>query len=634
LTAPEGTPAIDQTLTAQADPPPADEAPAPEPLRPRRRWLSFRRVFYGGAFFGLIAVLALATAVVATNPPDPSGPLPQPAVVLVSADGEVFARRGAYKEAPVDAGALPRHVVDAIIAIEDKRFYNHYGFDLRGIGRAAVINLRAGKVVQGGSTLTQQLAKLSLRDRRRSFWRKGREAIIAASLELKLSKQEILSRYLSSAYYGDGVWGLRAASKHYFSKLPEKLTLAEGAMLAGVVNAPSRLAPTYHLREAQARGRIVLTAMADQELITRARARVRPARLNPGRKTRPLAPYFADWIGPQIDFGDTPQFGEVEVGTTLDADLQRRAESVVRRSLTGQGKSRGASQAALVAMRPDGSVVAMVGGRDYRESQFNRAVQAKRQTGSAFKLFVYLAALRSGANPDSLVDDAPITIGGWSPQNFDGRSHGVMTLQEALATSNNIAAVKISEKVGRRSVIRAARDLGWSGTLEPVASLPLGAGAASPLEMTSAYAAVAAGAYPVIPTGFADREPPTGQRPLREQEPLMQMLSAPVDYGTARAAAIDRPAYGKTGTTQDNRDAWFIGFADDLVVGVWVGNDDETPMRGVTGSGMPARIWRDFVSASLPAAVQWRDPEMIEEDRAPERPGWLRRLERFFGLDS
>ncbi|HVM22688.1 MAG TPA: transglycosylase domain-containing protein, partial [Sphingomicrobium sp.] len=389
---------------APPPPPPAagegdPAAPGAEETPRRRRWPI---VLY--AVSGLL-LLTLAWLVVTAPLSRALEPLDDPALLLVSADGRPIARRGAIKEAPVDVAKLDPLTPAAFVAIEDRRFYRHWGIDPRGIGRAFLANLRGGGVRQGGSTITQQLAKTSFLSGDRTWKRKGQEVIIAFWLEAWLTKDEILSRYLSSIYFGDGVYGLRAAARHYFDRDPERLTLAQSAMLAGMVQAPSRLAPTQHLGPAQKRSRIVLGAMSDTGVISPARAQqARPARPVPRRAKLPTGTYFADWVAPFAHEAFESEFGQVRVETTLDSRLQRLAVRAVSRAPSS-------AQAALVAMRPDGRVVAMVGGRNYADSAFNRVTQARRQPGSAFKLFVYLAALRAGWTPDSMIDDTPIAIG-------------------------------------------------------------------------------------------------------------------------------------------------------------------------------------------------------------------------------
>ena len=550
-------------------------------------------------------------------------PLDDPALLLLSDDGHAIARRGAVKEEPVEVAKLNPLTSAAFVAIEDRRFYRHWGIDPRGIGRAMYANMRGGGLRQGGSTITQQLAKTNFLSGDRTIKRKAQEVIIAFWLEAWLTKQEILSRYLSSVYFGDGVYGLRAAAHHYFGRDPENLNLAQSAMLAGMVQAPSRLAPTQHLAAAQKRSRLVLDAMADIGAISHARAdSVRSARPIGQSSRVPTGTYFADWVTPYAQKAFESDFGEVRVRTTLDNDLQRFAVRAV-----GRAPINGA-QAALVAMRPDGRVVAMVGGTSYKESPFNRATQARRQPGSAFKLFVYLAALRAGWTPDSMIEDEPISIHGWTPVNHDGVYRGRITLREAFARSSNAATVRLSEAVGRANVIRAARDLGISTPLPDEPSLALGTAGVSLLELTAAYAAVSSGQYPIVARGLPEAQAPEGLSAFfrsrgfldrrRDWVPMLDLLYAAANNGTGRRAALAVPTFGKTGTTQENRDALFIGFAGDLVVGVWVGRDDNKSLGRISGGTVPAKIWRDFMLSAL-AVDRSRGPELPPEFR-PRQP--------------
>lgn len=587
-------------------PDPQSEAEAP---RQRRRWPI---VLYSISAILLLTILWLAITAPLSRALEP---LDDPALLLLSDDGHAISRRGAIKEAPVDVTRLGPLTPAAFVAIEDRRFYRHWGIDPRGIARALVADLRGGGVRQGGSTITQQLAKTNFLSGDRTVKRKAQEVLIAFWLEAWLTKQEILSRYLSSVYFGDGVYGLRAAAHHYFNRDPEHLSLAQSAMLAGMVQAPSRLAPTHNLAGAQKRGRLVLGAMADTGAIPRARAAaVQPAR-PVGRVSKvPTGTYFADWATPSAQKAFESEFGEVKVATTLDRNLQRLAVRAVGRAPLG------GAQAALVAMRPDGRVVAMIGGRSYGESPFNRATQARRQPGSAFKLFVYLAALRAGWTPDSMIEDSPITIGGWTPLNSDRTYRGKMSLRQAFARSSNAAAVRLSERVGRENVIRAARDLGITTPLPDKPSLALGTAGVSLLELTSAYAAVASGRYPVVARGLPERQKPEGLSALfhregqldrrRDWAPMLELLYAAANSGTGKRAALAIPTFGKTGTTQENRDAVFIGFAGNLVVGVWVGRDDNKSLGKVSGGTVPAQIWRDFM---VPAVA-------IDGKRGPQLP--------------
>ncbi len=589
---------------------------------PRRiRWLRWGLRGLGVLLVLLVLVIAwLAVTAPLSKSLEPPTP---PSITLLAADGTPIARRGAIIGEPVDAAALPDDVKDAFLAIEDRRFYSHWGIDPRGIARAAIHNFMAGGVVEGGSTITQQLAKNAFLDSDRTFARKLREALISFWLEAWLTKDEILSRYLSNVYFGDNVYGLRAAAQHYFSRDPEDLTLSQAAMLAGLVKAPSRLAPTGNLDGARDRQKLVIGAMEDAGFITHAEAlEAKPARLKVHKvRDLPNGTYFADWVLPAARDNAGEVRSETTVRTTLDMRLQKAAERAVRRA--GLHKA----QVALVAMKPDGSVVAMVGGKSYADSQFNRATQARRQPGSTFKLFVYLAALRYGMTPESMVADAPVTIGDWSPENDNGKYRGDITLRTAFAISSNVAAARLTQEVGVRNVIRAARDLGISTPIPEEATIALGTANVSLLELTSAFAAIAAGEYPIEAHGVNDTrekgwiESLTGgthELPDRVLDDMRELLNASVEHGTSHDAELSVETFGKTGTTQDNRDGWFVGYADGLVTGVWVGNDDNSPNPGLHGGGVPARIWRDFMTRALgvgraapppePAPAEEEDP--------------------------
>lgn len=539
-------------------------------------------------------------------------PAQKPALVLTDSGGRPIARRGDYKEAPVDLAKLPKYVPAALIAIEDRRFYSHWGIDPRGIARALTRNIAAGGVTQGGSTLTQQLAKTSFLSADRSITRKLQEVIIAFWLEARLSKEEILERYLSSVYFGDGAYGIRAASRVYFDSDPEDLTLGEAALLAGLVQAPSRLAPSRHLENARDRADLVLAAMVETGAITASEAkRAKPARYTPGRRSLPTGSYFADWALPQARAA-LPEagYGDVVVKTTLDRNLQRLAERAVRDAVAGS-KGLNLTQAALVAMRPDGRVVAMVGGTDYAKTPFNRATQAERQPGSSFKLFVYLAALDEGMRPGDMVEDAPIQIGDYAPKNDDGRYRGKVSLATAFAASSNVVAVRLAQQFGTAAVTAQARKLGITTPISEYPAMALGTSPTTLIEMTQAYAAISAGKRPIAATALPP-QPPSGVlasvkatadalTPWPSLAPMRELLASVIRNGTGNAARLPIAAYGKTGTTQNHRDALFIGYAGDLVVGVWVGNDDNSPMNGVVGGSVPARTWRRFMQSALAA---------------------------------
>ena len=538
-----------------------------------------------------------------------------PSVRIISADGVQLARYGDVYATPVRARELPEHLLQAVIATEDRRFYSHFGLDVIALVRATIANLRAGRIVQGGSTLTQQLAKNIFLTPERSIKRKVQELLLALWLERSFTKDEILSIYLNRVYLGAGTYGVAAASRRYFAKPAAKLSLGEAAMIAGLLKAPSRYAPTHDLKRSRARARQVLGFMVDagylseQQAEAAARQPVSVRRLlGSGRGAR----YFADWVRDRVAGYTGPGAADITVVTTLDSRLQRAAEEAVAWALAGEGAARGAGQAALVALAPDGAVVAMVGGRDYRASQFNRATQALRQPGSAFKPFVYLAALEAGMTPADVVEDAPLTIDGWSPRNYDDTYAGPVTLSDALARSLNTVAVRLAERVGRDKVVAVARRLGVTSPLRADASLALGASEATLLEITRAYTAFANGGQGVLAHGIVEitgaggvllyRRSGTGLGRViepRHLAPLVGMLEAVISDGTGRAARLPWPAAGKTGTSQHWRDAWFVAFTRELTAGVWVGNDDGAAMRRVSGGGLPARLWARFMAAAL-----------------------------------
>lgn len=588
-------------MDAAAD---ADFAP------PRSRWRRARPWILAGLGLGIALFIGLVVWLTVTAPLGRAlEPLTSPSLILTDSGGRPIARRGDYKEAPVVISTLPDHVPAAFIAIEDRRFRDHWGIDPIGIVRALFRNVEAGGVQQGGSTITQQLAKTSFLSAERSIKRKLQEIIIAFWLESRLTKDQILQRYLSSVYFGDGAYGIRAAARTYFDKDPERLTLGEAAMLAGMVQAPSRLAPSRHLAEARARAAVVLQQMVETGAIgADDAAAARPASYRSGRKPLPSGSYFADWVLPMAREAVDADYGDITVTTTLDRDLQRLAEDAVRETLS-RSQGLNVSQAALVAMRFDGTVVAMVGGIDYKASAFNRATQALRQPGSSWKLFVYLAALRSGLRPGDMVDDNPIVIGDYAPKNDDGRFRGPISLATAFAASSNVAAVRLAQQVGTQKVIDEARRLGLNGRLSTWPAMALGTSPVALIDMTKAYAAVASGMRPVEPTGLKPGQPGLLKSirraigvitPWPERQPMLELLASAVRNGTGVEARLPIPTYGKTGTTQNHRDALFIGFAGDLVVGVWVGNDDNSPMNGaVVGGSVPAKLWRRFMAAAL-----------------------------------
>jgi penicillin-binding protein 1A len=553
-------------------------------------------------------------------------------LLLEAANGAPLGRVGPIGD-PVGQQDFPDRLVKAVLSVEDRRFYQHWGVDVRAVGRALRANWRAGEVLQGGSTITQQLAKLQVVGDERSLSRKLREALAALRLEHSLGKSEILTQYLNTVYLGRGAYGMSAAARIYFDKSLPELALAETALLAGLIQAPSRYDPGRNLAAARRRANVVLNAMVETGVIDRKladQAKAHPAMFKGSSTTNLARSWFADWIAnhefPKLA-GSRDRV--MHVRTTLQPELQELADRTITDVLKREGPARGVTQGALVAMRPDGSVVAMVGGRDYDESHFNRAVDAKRQPGSAFKLFVYFAALQKGYRPDDTIDAAPIKVGQWEPENYGGRQYGRMKLSQAFAHSVNTAAVRLAMTVGLEEVTAAARKLGLDAPLSEVPSLALGTNEVNLLDLTSCFAAVRAGRPKLEPWGIAAfavegrrwHSPglPAGlDQILPHQRELTMLLRAVVNHGTGRAAALDDDdVAGKTGTSQDYRDAWFVGFNRALVVGVWVGNDDRSPMKGVTGGSLPADIWKRFVVAAMPLVDRLGEPATVEPPMRP-----------------
>ncbi|WP_262271873.1 PBP1A family penicillin-binding protein [Microvirga yunnanensis] len=563
---------------------------------------------------------------------------PTPSALVIEADGgETFATRGVFKGTKVTAADLPPHLAQAIVAIEDRRFYSHLGVDPWGILRAAWRNWQAGGTREGGSTITQQLARLMFLSPDQNLRRKIQEAVISLWLESQLSKEEILLRYLNTAYFGSGAYGVDAAAHRYFAKSTKELSLAEAAMLAGLVRAPSQLAPTRNLGGAKERADTVLQAMVESGAITAEQAeaaRSEPVNLRVPPETPPGTNYFVDTAAADVRRLLGGASGDMTLRSTLDLELQRLAEGIIERRLDAEGQKKNVSQAALVALSPDGAIRALVGGRDYEASQFNRATQARRQAGSLFKLFVYLAAMQKGYDPQSTVVDRPTQIGDWEPQNANGRFRGPVSLRNAFAQSINTVAAQLADEVGIPAVIETAKRLGVQSELPAVPSLALGSAEVTLLEMTRAYGAVATGNLALEPYTVRSIQGSTQQalftRPggaprvegLGESRAAMlDLLQAVVREGTGKAARLPNlPVGGKTGTTQEYRDAWFVGFTPDLIVGVWVGNDDNTPMNKVVGGDLPAEIWRDFLSRAAPLlAKDKRQAPAAQVAAAPTR---------------
>jgi penicillin-binding protein 1A len=538
-----------------------------------------------------------------------------PEVIILARDGSALSRTGGNAKI-VRVEELPVYLPQAVLATEDRRFYRHFGMDVIGFARALLANIRAGRVVQGGSTITQQLAKNLWLTPERSIIRKLKELMLAIWLEARLEKREILTLYLNRVYLGAGSFGVEAASRRYFGKSARHVTLSEAALLAGLLKAPSRYAPTNDLPRARRRAAAVIDNMVEAGFLKKRHATA--AKLAPARLAKSAVSsgggngYFVDWIETQIPLFVGRVGAGIIVETTLDPVAQGSAESALARTLKRHGKSRAVSQGAVIAFAPDGAVQAMVGGRSYKASQFNRALQARRQPGSAFKAIVYLAGLEDGLRPNSTFKDAPINIDGWRPKNFDGKYAGTVTIEWALAKSINTVAVKVAKRVGPKKIISIARRLGITTPLSANLTLALGTSEVSLFEMSAAYIPLANGGLGVFPYGIA-RISTTGGQVLYQRsgnslgqliEPkhvgqMNRMLSAAVTDGTGRRARLKgRDVAGKTGTSQDYRDGWFIGYSANMVAGVWVGNDNNKPTKRVTGGQLPATIWRDFVSRS------------------------------------
>ncbi|MCO5131684.1 MAG: penicillin-binding protein [Xanthobacteraceae bacterium] len=606
------------------------------------------RAAYWSAVVGLWGVIAIVGVVIwvgAHLPPIQSLEIPKrpPTIQIVGLDGSVLATRGEMGGVSVALKDLPPYLPKAFIAIEDRRFNSHFGIDPLGIARAAVANLLHRGVSQGGSTLTQQLAKNLFLTQERTLQRKLQEAELALWLEHNHTKNEILELYLNRVYFGSGAYGVDAAAQKYFGKSARKVTLAEAAMLAGLVKSPSRLAPNRNPEGAEKRAQTVLGAMADAGFITEAQAKAAIA--NPSYAVKPpgagTVNYVADWIGEVLDdlIGQIDQ--NVVVETSIDPKLQSVAEAAVIDELAAKSVKFNVSQGALVAMTPSGEVRAMVGGRNYADSQFNRAVTAKRQPGSAFKPFVYLTAIEAGLTPETIRQDAPIDVKGWKPENYTHQYFGAVTLTQALAMSLNTVAVRLGLEVGAKSVVRTAHRLGIASKLDANASIALGTSGVSLLELTGAYAPFANGGRKVSPHvvnrirgengKVLYRRPPDSRDQVIEPRYVAMMntmMRETLVSGTARKAEIPGwTAAGKTGTSQDFRDAWFIGYTANLVTGVWLGNDDNSPTKKATGGGLPVEIWTRVMRAAhqgvAVAALPGAQPNGAFPSFAPAQPAGM-----------
>jgi penicillin-binding protein 1A len=580
----------------------------------------FGRIVYWGVVLSLWAVLAVVGTVVWVGlhlPPIQSLEIPKrpPSVLILGLNGATLATRGDMGGAAVPLRELPPYVPNAFVAIEDRRFYKHYGVDPWGIARAAIADVLHRGASQGGSTITQQLAKNLFLTQERTLTRKLQEALLALWLEHKFTKQQILELYLNRVYFGAGAYGVEAAAQRYFGKSARHLTLPEAAMLAGLVQSPSRLAPTRNPDGAERRAQLVIAAMAQQNMISANAAKL--ALIAPARARQPSgagsANYVADWVMDAVDDLVGHLNGDIVVDTSIDPTVQNAAEQALVDALAQRGQKLGVGEGALVAMTPDGTVRALVGGKSYAESQFDRAIAARRQPGSAFKPFVYLTALEHGLTPDTVREDAPISVKGWRPENYEHQYFGPVTLTQALADSLNTVSVRLTLEFGPAAVIRTAYRMGIVSPLEPNASIALGTSEVSPFELVAAYATFANGGFAPSPH-VVERIRTSDGKVLYARAPqalgrivdaryvamMNAMMHETLVSGTARHADLPGwQAAGKTGTSQDFRDAWFVGYTSRLVTGVWLGNDDSSPTRKATGGGLPVDIWSRFMKTAL-----------------------------------
>ncbi|WNJ99889.1 PBP1A family penicillin-binding protein [Thalassospiraceae bacterium LMO-JJ14] len=583
------------------------------------------------AVWGLIGTLFVAGWIYTDLPDveDSLAPSRRPTVWVLAADGSELAAVGDLYGIPVRLKDLPPALPQAVLATEDRRFYAHFGVDVIGLARAMFANVRAGRIVQGGSTITQQVAKNLFLSPERTYKRKLQEVMLALWLENRFSKDQILELYLNRVYLGSGTYGVDAAARKYFGRPASALNIWQSAMLAGLLKAPSRYNPHSDDARAVSRTKVVLANMVAAGYLSEDQASKARATSSRGTTSRPgrAAPYFVDWVLDQVQDYIGGRDRDLIVKTTLDRRHQTSAESALRSVLAKSGKSRNIGDGAVLVMTPLGAVKAMVGGSNYAATQFNRATQARRQPGSAFKPFVYLAGLKSGLREGDIIEDAPVRIGNWQPSNFNGKFAGPVTVSDALANSINTVAVRVAMQAGVGRVADTARAVGIDPGEKPDASIALGTVETTLLELVSAYAPFANGGNGVLPYGIEEIRDGGGEVLYRRSgsgpgevvpanlvAPMNRMLHRVITEGTGKAAGFGRDAAGKTGTSQNYRDAWFIGYSADYIAGVWLGNDDGAAMKRVTGGSFPARIWRDVMTAAhqgLPA----RDLPRPSDDR-------------------
>jgi penicillin-binding protein 1A len=555
-------------------------------------------------------------------------------ITIVDRHGDLVTRYGQVYGSPVTISELPPHVVQAVLATEDRNFYHHRGVNPVAVLRALVVNIRSGAVRQGGSTITQQLAKNIFLTPERTVKRKVQEMLLSVQLEMAYTKDEILALYLNNVYFGAGTYGLRAAAERYFEKAPSELTVGEAAMLAGLLKAPSRYSPTASPEAARDRARTVLEVMFDAGYLSREKTdTLLSGPIATISQRQKPAPYAADFVMAELreEFGKMQE--DVTIHTTIDLKAHERSIASIAALPEKDTRFREDIQVAAIAMEADGAIRLMIGGRSYTESEYNRATHAKRQPGSAFKPFVYMAALEQGWAPNDIILDTPIELNGWTPANYKDKYYGAVKMSEAMARSLNAAAIRLQEETGRPHVLDVARRVGFAGKIDPGAALALGVNETTPLELAKTYAPFANNGYsaePYVITSIYGKKGniiyarnPEQPREVMQQDVVIamnHMLREVVSLGSGRAAQI--PGYvtaGKTGTTQDSRDAWFAGHAAGLVGIVWMGKDDYTPMvegwSPVSGSGTPAILWSEVMQASLNGR-----PDTPIVPWAPKRP--------------
>lgn len=530
----------------------------------------------------------------------------QPSTTIIAANGNEIKSFGTVYSEVIRSEELPQYVVDAITATEDRRFYSHFGFDIISFSRAMIANLFAGRYAQGGSTITQQVAKNLFLTNQKNIKRKTQELLLAFWLEHKFSKEQILTLYLNRVYLGSGTYGIEAASQKYFQKSSRDLNMLEAAVIAGMLKAPSRYNPIASQKRALDRAAVVLKNMADNGYISKAeKAAALKMKLGTEKSMKvENANYFADWVYNEVNDYIGERDNDIYVMTTLDQNLQEKAAQILSRTITAN-KAKNVTQGAIVILDYQGAVKVMVGGINYNRSQFNRATQALRQPGSAFKPFVYLTALQKGYTREDKIADVPLTIGNWKPENADKKYYGEVSLEYALIKSLNLATINLAQQLKGSDIIRNAKKMGISTPIKNTPSLPLGTFEVKVIDMAASYAAIANGGYAVWPHSIEEiytkdgfqlyqREPDNEIRILDKNNvaELTKMLANVINYGTGRKAQIAGFGAGKTGTSQGNRDAWFVGFNNRYVAAVWLGNDDDSPMKGVSGANLPAEIWQ------------------------------------------